>query len=203
MEEKKKGISPILIVILSIIGTCLIIFGVYYVVNHFKEEEKTDDKQPNVETSGNIVKCGNHNYNLLTDKKNEVGSGGAGTGFEFKIYYMISSDSTVQYYYDGSYSLCIDDEAENLDECDKYDEGEYKTELSSFDSSLKCEYLLDFEFGEGVSKRYDDSSIPAALCYNDGKYYEIGHTLKTGTDGTKALNYEPYYEEVTQYCKIN
>ena len=44
MEEKKKGISPILIVILSTIGTFLIIFGIYSGVNHFKGEEKTNNR---------------------------------------------------------------------------------------------------------------------------------------------------------------
>jgi hypothetical protein len=117
MEEKKNGMSPILIVILTILGTCLVGFLVWYGVNYFKGEEKVNssvDEPSNAETSDNVVTCGDHNYNLLTDKKYEVGSGLAGTGFEFKIYYMISNDSTVQYYYDGSYSLCTDDEAENF-----------------------------------------------------------------------------------------
>ena len=40
MEENKKGISPILIVILTIIGICLVGFCVWYGVNYFKGEEK-------------------------------------------------------------------------------------------------------------------------------------------------------------------
>ncbi len=42
MEEKKKGMSPILIIILSILGICLVGFLVWYGVNYFKGEEKTN-----------------------------------------------------------------------------------------------------------------------------------------------------------------
>ncbi len=60
MEEKKKGLSPILIVILTIIGTCLVGLLVWYGINHFKGEEKSNipvDNPPvvNPETSTDLV----------------------------------------------------------------------------------------------------------------------------------------------------
>ncbi len=54
MEEKKKGMSPILIVILTIIGICLVGFCVWYGVNYFKGEEKpVEQPSSNVEQSLN------------------------------------------------------------------------------------------------------------------------------------------------------
>ncbi len=43
MEEKKKRMSPILIIILTIIGICLVGFCVWYGINYFKEEEKPNN----------------------------------------------------------------------------------------------------------------------------------------------------------------
>ena len=45
MEEKKKSTSPILIVILSVVGICLVGFLVWYGVNYFKGEEKPVEQQ--------------------------------------------------------------------------------------------------------------------------------------------------------------
>ena len=50
MEEKKKAISPILIVILTIIGICLVGFCVWYGVNYFKGE-KENSEQGNTNTA--------------------------------------------------------------------------------------------------------------------------------------------------------
>ncbi len=50
--ESKKSMPPILIVILTVIGTCLVGFLVYYGINYFKDEEtpnnSVDDNPPNV-----------------------------------------------------------------------------------------------------------------------------------------------------------
>ena len=43
MEENKKGMSPILIVILTIIGICLVGFCAWYGVNYFKGENKLNN----------------------------------------------------------------------------------------------------------------------------------------------------------------
>ena len=47
MEEKKKGMPPILIVILSVLGTCLVGFCVWYGVNYSKGEEKPNNPVDN------------------------------------------------------------------------------------------------------------------------------------------------------------
>lgn len=43
MEEKKKGMSQILIIILTIIGICLVGFCAWYGVNYFKGENKLNN----------------------------------------------------------------------------------------------------------------------------------------------------------------
>ncbi len=48
MEENKKGMSPILIVVLTIIGICLVGFCTWYGVNYFKGEEKSVEEQSSV-----------------------------------------------------------------------------------------------------------------------------------------------------------
>ena len=107
MEEKKKGISPILIVILSIVVTCLIIFGIYYAVNHSKEESniihdsQTIDNHEskvthnsdefildrwNIEYSGNIMKIPYTKYlksNELINKIKVEVSEVKGDSFEY------------------------------------------------------------------------------------------------------------------------
>ena len=48
MEEKKKRMSPILIIILTIIGICLVGFCTWYGINYFKGEEKSVEEQSSV-----------------------------------------------------------------------------------------------------------------------------------------------------------
>ena len=54
MEEKKKGMSPILIVILTIIGICLVGFCTWYGVNYFKGEKESNVSDTTVDESSNL-----------------------------------------------------------------------------------------------------------------------------------------------------
>ena len=62
MEESKKGMSPILIVILVLVGSCLLGVGLWYGLNYFKGEDKPVDT-PTEETN---------NSNVLTSELKDI-----------------------------------------------------------------------------------------------------------------------------------
>ncbi len=65
MEEKKKGMSPILIVIFTIIGICLVGFCTWYGVNYFKGENK-----PNNSGASEVEEDNSHN--VINEPENYI-----------------------------------------------------------------------------------------------------------------------------------
>ena len=91
MEEKKKGMSPILIVILSIIGICLVGFGIWYGVNYFKGEEKPIEEQPSSQLNN---QPSNNDGNILNGKILEFPQSGDNTSVKIsqnEIYKVLNN----------------------------------------------------------------------------------------------------------------
>ncbi len=117
MEEKKKGMSPILIVILTIIGTCLVGFCVWYGVNYFKGEKSSSSGNETNNISNDKIQL----YNSLTSNNG---------GFYFNKSVSINDISTKEFleYVFGmyvkennftlSYDLdCITDDGRHYGDC--------------------------------------------------------------------------------------
>ena len=55
MEGTKKGMSPILMAVLVLVGSCLLAVGLWYGLNYFKGEDKPSDSNTPVEESTSYI----------------------------------------------------------------------------------------------------------------------------------------------------
>ncbi len=197
MKEKKKGMSPILIVILSVLCTCLVGFLVYYGVKYFKGEENKSsnpvDEQSNIETN-EMIRCGDKSFVVSKDSKTEIENGTGWTGGGVFIAFHLYDDKILRY-------------EVRLNGCEKYDESVEevdeacligKTLTYSDVTDYRCDYL--FESHERLANKGEDS-MPSGICYSNGKYYEFG--LIDNGNTTDVNSWKPYIEDITNYCKTN
>ena len=67
MEESKKGMSPILMAVLVLAGSCLLAVGLWYGLNYFKGEDKPVDT-PTEETNNGPTNNGAEDLSIFNSK---------------------------------------------------------------------------------------------------------------------------------------
>jgi hypothetical protein len=201
MEEKKM--PTWLVILLIVVGLCLVGFGTWYGVSHFKGEPEgptpeSSTEESAKETPGQSITCEDKTFIISKDSKEKIPEIKKGTGWT-------GGGAGITFYLNDDKSL---DYEVWLDGCNKYDESasdvgdaclENKTVTRYIHTEYKCDYL--FENDEGLTSKVEDP-IPYGICYSNGKYYELGLRELSGNT-TDVNSWKPYIEDITEYCKTN
>ena len=163
MEEKKKGMSPILIVILSIVVICLVGFCVWYGVNYFKGEEKSvEEPSSNVEQSPDS-ETKNNSCDAIKEPESYIENEKLSSEFK-KV-------ESVAYYYYSFFTYCGDGELKVDQDIDNpNDDVHISKQFKSYDELLN--YLKKYMSDEVIKqKTYNPINNKDMYYEKDGKLY--------------------------------
>ena len=175
--EKKKEMSPLLIVILTVLGTCLVWGCVFLGMKYFREKGNTTN--PGEEAIS--FTCDNEVFdiskNSVTSYSTATGWEGSSAGIEYTLTYSDESDKKLTY--TTWIETCYNEECEEM----------HTVTSKLMYTDYTCEYLLE-------------SSNNSGLCYSNGKFYNL-YLLEENINKSDVNSIKPLIEEITENCKMN